>query len=55
MEEKHNRCRDINALPEAAKVYVKGLEELIKCPIVLISTSPERSDTIFIHDPFNPS
>ncbi len=47
--------RDINALPEAAKIYVKRIEELIKCPIVLISTSPERSDTIFIHDPFNPS
>ena len=47
--------RDINALPEAAKIYVKRIEELIKCPIVLISTSPERSDTIFIDDPFNPS
>ncbi len=47
--------RDINDLPEAAKIYVKRIEELVKCPIVLISTSPERSDTIFIHNPFNTS
>ena len=47
--------RDINDLPEAAKIYLKRIEELVGCPIVLISTSPERSDTIYIKDPFNPS
>ena len=40
---------------EAAKKYLKRIEELIGCPIILISTSPERSDTIYIKDPFNPS
>ena len=47
--------RNINDLPEAAKVYVKRIEELVGCPIILISTSPERSDTIYIEDPFNQS
>ena len=47
--------KNINDLPEEAKIYIKRIEELIKCPIILISTSPERSDTIHIKDPFNPS
>ena len=45
----------LNDLPELALVYVKRIEELIGCPIILISTSPERSDTIYIKDPFNPN
>ena len=45
--------RNVNDLPEEAKNYLKRIEELIKCPIILISTSPERSDTIYIKDPFN--
>ena len=32
--------------------YVKYLEELIECPVVLLSTSPERDDTILMKDPF---
>ena len=47
--------RNVNDLPEEAKNYIKRIEELINCPIILISTSPERSDTIYIKDPFNPS
>ena len=50
-----NGVRNINDLPEATKIYLKRIEELIECPIVLISTSPERSDTIYIKDPFNSS
>ena len=42
-------------LPEEAKIYIKRIEELIGCPIILISTSPERSDTIYIRDPFGPN
>ncbi len=45
--------RNMNDLPDAAKIYIKRIEELVRCPIVLISTSPERSDTIYIKDPFN--
>jgi len=47
--------KNVNDLPEEAKIYIEKIEELVKCPIILISTSPERSDTIYINDPFNPS
>ncbi len=47
--------RNLNDLPEEARIYIKRIEELVNCPIILISTSPERSDTIYINDPFNPS
>ena len=47
--------KNVNDLPEEAKIYIKRIEELVKCPIILISTSPERSHTIYIKDPFNPS
>ncbi|MDD2868619.1 adenylosuccinate synthase [Neomegalonema sp.] len=39
-------------LPAAAIKYVKRLEELIDCPVALLSTSPEREDTILVTDPF---
>jgi adenylosuccinate synthase len=39
-------------LPAQAIKYVKYLEELIECPITLLSTSPEREDTILMMDPF---
>ena len=45
--------RSLNDLPKEAKIYIKRIEELVGCPIILISTSPERSDTIYIKDPFN--
>jgi adenylosuccinate synthase len=32
--------------------YVKTIEELIQCPVALLSTSPEREDTILVRDPF---
>ncbi len=39
-------------LPAAAIKYIKRVEELIKCPVALVSTSPEREDTILVRDPF---
>ena len=39
-------------LPAAAIKYVRRLEELIGCPVALLSTSPERDDTILVTDPF---
>ena len=39
-------------LPAAAIKYVKRIEELIDCPVALLSTSPERDDTILVTDPF---
>jgi adenylosuccinate synthase len=39
-------------LPAQAVKYVRHIEELIECPVTLLSTSPEREDTILMHDPF---
>ena len=40
-------------LPAAAIKYVRRVEELIQCPVALLSTSPEREDTILVTDPFS--
>lgn len=39
-------------LPANAIKYVRRVEELIRCPVALLSTSPERDDTILVTDPF---
>ena len=39
-------------LPAEAIKYVRRIEELIRCPVALVSTSPERDDTILVRDPF---
>jgi adenylosuccinate synthase len=45
--------RNIEELPEKAKIYIHALEDFIGCKISSISTSPEREDTILIEDPFS--
>jgi len=39
-------------LPANAVKYIRRVEELIECPVALVSTSPEREDTILVRDPF---
>ena len=39
-------------LPAAAIKYVRRVEELIEAPVAILSTSPERDDTILVKDPF---
>jgi adenylosuccinate synthase len=39
-------------LPADAIKYVRRIEELIGCPVALLSTSPEREDTILMRNPF---
>ncbi len=39
-------------LPARCIKYVRRVEELIESPVALLSTSPERDDTILVHDPF---
>ena len=39
-------------LPGAAIKYIRRVEELIRCPVLLVSTSPQRDDTILVRDPF---
>jgi len=45
-------ARSWNELPAEAIKYVKRLEELVGCSVSLLSTSPEREDTILVKDPF---
>jgi adenylosuccinate synthase len=45
-------ARSWNDLPAQAIKYVRRIEELIRCPVALVSTSPERDDTILVRDPF---
>ncbi|MEM9043988.1 MAG: adenylosuccinate synthase [Pseudomonadota bacterium] len=39
-------------LPAEAIKYIKRVEEIIECPVAILSTSPERDDTILVTDPF---
>jgi len=45
-------ARTWNDLPAQAVKYVRHVEELIGAPVALLSTSPERDDTILVRDPF---
>ncbi len=45
-------ARSWNDLPAQAVKYVRQIEELIETPVALVSTSPEREDTILMKDPF---
>jgi len=46
-------ARSYAQLPGEANKYVRRIEELIEAPVTLLSTSPDRDDTILIRDPFN--
>lgn len=45
-------ARSWSSLPAQAVKYVRYIEELIGAPVAMLSTSPERLDTILVHDPF---
>ena len=46
-------ARSWAALPAQAIKYVRRIEELIEAPVALLSTSPERADTILVNNPFS--
>src|SRR3984957_6936747 len=46
------RARSWAGVPAAGIKYVRRIEELVGCPVALLSTSPEREDTILMHNPF---
>ena len=37
---------------DAGDKYIQSVQELIETPVALVSTSPEREDTILVRDPF---
>ncbi|MBT4354958.1 MAG: adenylosuccinate synthase [Rhodospirillaceae bacterium] len=45
-------ARSWSELPGNAVKYIRQIEELIEAPVALLSTSPERDDTILVKDPF---
>jgi len=45
-------ARSYAALPANAIKYIQRSQEMIECPVALVSTSPERDDTILMRDPF---
>ncbi len=45
--------RDYDALPENARAYLKRIEEIVEIPIDIISTGPERNETIILRHPFD--
>ena len=45
-------ARSWGQLPATAIKYIRRIEELIEAPVTLLSTSPEREDTIMVRDPF---
>jgi len=45
------KCRSFDELPANARAYVRHIEELIGCPVSLLSIGPGRDDTIVLHDP----
>jgi adenylosuccinate synthase len=45
-------ARSVADLPAQAVKYVRRIEELVEAPVTLLSTSPERDDTILMRDPF---
>jgi len=45
-------ARTVADLPAQAVKYVRRIEELVEAPVTLLSTSPERDDTILMKDPF---
>jgi adenylosuccinate synthase len=51
-QESTQGARSWAQLPAQAIKYIRRIEELVNCPVALVSTSPEREDTILVRDPF---
>ncbi|PJE78726.1 Adenylosuccinate synthetase [invertebrate metagenome] len=46
-------AKELKALPDQAKAYIKRLEELTGVPVDIISTGPDRNETIILRQPFD--
>jgi len=44
--------KSFDALPAAARTYLRRIETLTGVPIAMVSTGPERDETILVHHPF---
>jgi adenylosuccinate synthase len=50
-QESSKGCTQFDLLPRNAKLYLRTLEQLVGCPITLISTGPERNENVVLADP----
>jgi adenylosuccinate synthase len=46
-------AKNLADLPENARAYIKYLEEVVEVPVDIISTGPDREETIILNHPFN--
>ena len=44
---------NFDSLPANAQVYIKRIEALVGCPVDIISTGPDRDETIVLRDPYD--
>ena len=51
-QESTHGVTEFSKLPPAARAYLRSLEELVGCPLAMISTGPERDANIVLQDPF---
>ena len=51
-QEQTKNKRNFSELPSKAKKYISFIEEFVGIPVTMLSTSPEREDTILFQDPF---
>ena len=48
-----DNAKSIDDLPEAARAYIKRIEEQVECPARLVSVGPDREATIALDNPFD--
>jgi adenylosuccinate synthase len=46
-------AKTLDALPENARAYIRYIEEIIEAPVDIISTGPDREETIVLRHPFS--
>lgn len=54
-DEPLDKCTSLDDFPANAKAYINRIEELIGCPISILSVGPARAQTIVVRDPFEPN
>ena len=52
-EESTVGVKSMDELPKNARKYISCIEDLVGVPIIIISTGPDRDQTIVLHHPFN--
>ncbi|MBF0357555.1 MAG: adenylosuccinate synthase [Magnetococcales bacterium] len=46
-------CKSLDSLPQQARDYIRRLEELVGTPVAILSTGPDREETLILDNPFS--